>query len=88
MIAITTRYVGATSARGERIIAETANGHKLSRPYNHALDTEAAHAAVACELARTFEHSRPNDILVAGETKNGYVFTYSSGSTRYVVAAS
>ena len=76
MIAITTRYLGPTDTKGARIVAETPNGHRLVRSFDYAHFATSAHAAVACELARSLNWNP--DTLIEGETKNGHVFVFAN----------
>lgn len=75
MIAITTRFLGPTNTKGARIVAETANGHRIVRPYDCAGSSTARHAQVACELARSLQWSP--EVLFEGGTKNGSVFVFA-----------
>lgn len=76
MIAITTRYLGPTDTKGARIVAETPNGHRLVRSFFYAHSATSAHAAVACELARSLNWNP--DTLIEGETKTGHVFVFAN----------
>lgn len=82
MIAITTKYHGPTNTRGSRISA-TANGHRVTIPYDYSLNTEALHAAAAVALCRKMQWRGE---LIAGGTASGYVFTFGDGN-RYPIAA-
>lgn len=73
MIAITTRFLGPTNRLGARIVAETANGHKLIKGYRYTTAHES-HAAVACALARSLGWNPST--LISGELKNGYAFVF------------
>lgn len=68
---ITTRFVGPTNYRGPRIIARSASGHRMTVPWDHALDVYENHAAAALALASKLEwHGR----WVGGATREGYAF--------------
>lgn len=76
-VAIQTRFMGPTNRLGARIVATTANGHRLVRPYSHA-HAAKSHAIVVAELARMMGWE--GDIVAAG-TGDGYVFVQSSASS-------
>ncbi len=77
MVTIETHYLGPTDYRGSRIVARTANGQRLVRPYDHALDIDDNHAAAAVDLAdrMTVDHAWPPIRLHGGATIDGYTFT-------------
>lgn len=75
MMAIETRYAGATRTKPARIIA-TANGRRHIISYPAALSQEAAHRCAAEELATESGWLKDDNRLVAGETARGYVFLF------------
>ena len=83
MIAIATKYHGATNHRGSRIIATTCNGQRLSMATDYALNSDENHARVATALANKMdwlpvykETGKPVYKLVGGGTKSGMAFVF------------
>jgi protein involved in temperature-dependent protein secretion len=81
MIAITTKYLGPTNARGARIKATTGNGESVTVPYPYEYSGAKAHAVAALELARKL---RWTGDIIAGATATGYSFTLAS-SDRFTI---
>ena len=76
MIAIQTKYLGATNTRGSRIKAWTESGHQVTVDYPHEKREGAeAHSVAALELARSLGW---DGTLIAGGTDAGYVFVFST----------
>jgi hypothetical protein len=74
MIAIETKYYGATNTRGSKIIASTANGQRLSFPYDHEGNE---HERAADALARKMGWLDNGKFrLVGGGTKSGMAFVF------------
>jgi len=76
MIAIQTKYLGPTDARGSRIKAWTETGHAVTVGYPHeAREGAAAHSVAALALAAKLGW---DGTLIAGATDRGYVFVWST----------
>jgi len=73
--AIETRYVGPTNHRGSRIIATTERGHRLTRAWDHALNSDENHHAAADALRAKLYWPF---IVAGGSTAKGYVFVSST----------
>lgn len=97
MKAISTRYHGPTNTRGSRITADDGDGNRITVSYNDALNQQDAHASAACALCRKMgwetlsysPESRKEGItgeLIAGATKDGYVFVFAE-SSRYDIVS-
>lgn len=71
MTAILTHYVGPTNTRGARIVAESCGLRKVV-PYDHASDTEGAHAKAALALILG---AGWGGTWIMGGTRRGYAFT-------------
>ena len=80
MKAISTTFKGPTDTRGARIIAREPDGKRLTLPYPHELNSEAAHRAAAEALRDRLEWKGE---LVAGWTRHGYVFVFGELATDY-----
>ena len=79
MIAIETKYHGATNTKGSRYSASTCNGQKLTMSTDYSLDSDANHERVACALAGKmawFGEGARKYRLVGGSTKSGMVFVF------------
>jgi len=50
MKAIKTTYRGPTNFKGSRIIASDADGHRITLPYDHALNIDQLHVLAAQKL--------------------------------------
>ena len=73
-IAIETKYYGPTNTRGSKIIATTANGQRLSMPYDHSgNEHERAAHALATKMG-WLEDGKFR--LVGGSTKSGMAFVF------------
>lgn len=79
MIAIETRYIGPTNYRGSRYVATTANGHRLCRSADDALNSNENHARLARELADSMQWK---GALIGGGTKTGMAWVFADGSDR------
>ncbi len=82
MVAIETKYLGATDTKGSRIKA-SANGHSVTVGYDHAKNQGAeVHSVAALALCRKLgwtahEYLGAATHLIAGGTDNGYVFVFA-----------
>ena len=77
MIAIETKYHGATNTKGSRYSASTSNGQKLTMSTDYALDSDANHERVAVLLAEKFNWLEGRKYrLVGGATKSGMAFVF------------
>ena len=74
MLAIETRFCGPTNTCGSRIIATTANGHKLVMPYSAGEGGFSSHRLAAVRLAERMDWVTPGVRWYAGATARGYVF--------------
>lgn len=81
MKAITTKYIGPTNSRGSRFKAVVEDGRSITVPYDHSLNSQDNHAQAALALARKLEWSGE---LIAGGTKDGYVFVFAN-SDKYEI---
>ena len=77
MIAIQTKYIGATNHKPSRIKAFTCNGHSCTICYDHALSDEKLHFKAV--QAMVTKHKLDWDIskMNYGGVKDGYVFTFN-----------
>lgn len=76
MQAIETKFLGPTNTRGARIVARTANGQKITVPFDHASRTGIdAHAPAAYALARKMGWGGD---WFGGTLENSYVFVASN----------
>lgn len=73
MKAITTKFHGATDARGSRVIASDQDGNKVIASYDHALNAEQMHAHAADMLCRKMQWA---GTLIQGSLAKGYVFVW------------
>lgn len=80
MKAITTKYHGATNARGSRISATDADGNRASIPYPHEFHGEKAHAQAALALAKKMGWAGD---MIGGGTKDGFCFVFVDGAVVY-----
>lgn len=81
MIAIKTKFLGATNYKSARLVATTSSGHRLVLSYDalRHLDTDQEkHEAIATELARKIDKPKDRDYdLVTGFLSEGiYVHTF------------
>lgn len=81
MIAIATKYFGPTDRRGSRIKATAPAGQSVTTSYGHEKNPEAEHAAAAVKLCKKMGWT---GALIAGGTKDGYVFVFAE-SDRYEI---
>ena len=77
MIAIVTKYLGATETKGSRIKA-TANGNSITIGYPHELSGAAIFAKAAIALC---EKMGWTGNLVSGGTNDGYVFCFDTAES-------
>lgn len=68
---IRTKYLGPTSTLGARVVAQSANGHRLIRPWDDAASVEENHFRVADELILKLKWA---GTWVPGAEQSGYVF--------------
>jgi hypothetical protein len=76
MKAITTKYIGPTNYRGSRIKASDEDHNSITIPYPHELSGEEVYRKAAVALCVKMKWSTN---LVAGGTKDGYVFCFAPG---------
>lgn len=74
MKAIITKYHGATNTRGSRISASDGD-NRVSIPYPHELNSEAAHIMAAQKLCDKLKWTGKR---ACGGTKTGYVHVFVS----------
>lgn len=72
---ITTKYHGPTIARGSRISATSASGHRLTVSYDHSLNGPDNHKEAAIALCKKLEW---HGTLQGGSTPTGYCFVFVS----------
>lgn len=78
MIAIQTKYIGATNTRGNRIKAWTENGQSVSIPYPHDVEKhEVCHFQAVKALVQ--KHGLDWDLneMRYGGTEKGFVFCFA-----------
>ncbi len=76
MVAIETRYVGATNTKCSRIIASVPqNKLRIVRSYDHALNSDRNHANAAEALADKMGWKGQ---LVGGSLKRGYAWVFAA----------
>ena len=77
MIAIQTKYIGATNTRGSRIKAWTDTGFSVSIPYPHEHSHEVCHFQAVKALVQ--KHGLDWDLndMRYGGTEKGYVFCFA-----------
>jgi hypothetical protein len=77
MVAIQTKYIGATNTRGSRIKAWTENGQSVSIPYPHEYSHEVCHFQAVKALVK--KHGLDWDLtdMRYGSTDKGYVFCFA-----------
>jgi hypothetical protein len=77
MIAIQTKYLPVTNAKGSRIKAFTEDGHSATIPYPHEFSGHVCHFQAVKALVK--KHKLDWDItdMRYGGTKDGYVFCFS-----------
>lgn len=73
MVAIQTKYLGATDTRGSRIKAWTANGQSITISYDYSLDGMEIFKKAALELCKKMNWS---ECIEGGSTKDGYIFVF------------
>ena len=77
MQAITTKYLGATNARGSRIKATSESGESITVPYDHELDEKGNHREAAQALLnRLGWHNE----MTGGSIAGGYAFVIKDES--------
>jgi FKBP-type peptidyl-prolyl cis-trans isomerase 2 len=76
MIAIQTKYLGPTNAKGSRIKAFTCNGHSATIDYNYALSGEKLHFEAVKALVSKNNLDWDISEMTYGGTNQGYVFTF------------
>ena len=78
MIAIQTKYLGATNYRPSRIKAFTCNGPSCTISYDHALSDAKLHFKAVKELVSKCKLKWDISKMNYGGVKDGYVFTFPS----------
>lgn len=79
-VAIETHYVGPSNFRGARIVASTESGQRITRSYDHALNSGENHEAAARALADKMGWGGE---LMGGGTKKGYCFVFVEGTRTF-----
>jgi hypothetical protein len=81
MIAIQTKYIGATNTRGSRIKAWTPKMGNVTRsvsiPYPHQLSHELVHFEAVKALVQKFKMEVDITNMRYGGTDDGYVFCFA-----------
>lgn len=75
MKAITTKYIGPTNHKMARVKAIAEGGHSITVDYDYNLSAVESYAKAAIALARKMEWTGE---LIAGSTKDGYVFVFAN----------
>ena len=86
MIAIQTKYLGATNYRPSRIKAFTSNGHSCTISFDYALSNEKLHFEAVKALVAKCKLDWDITSMNYGGVKNGYVFTFPSSIIHQVEA--
>ena len=73
---IQTKYIGPTNARGSRVSATSASGHRVVIGWDDALNSDENHFAAAMALARKLNWTGTWHV---GSTPHGCVFVQSIG---------
>jgi len=76
MQTITTKFLGQTTHRGERIKATTSSGISKTISYPYELSGAQAHIKAARELNESFEYPWTGEYVYTG-TDTGYIFMYN-----------
>lgn len=76
MIAIQTKYLGATNCKGSRIKAFTSNGHSCTIPYDYGLSDEKLHFKAVQAMVKKHGLDWNISTMNYGGVKGGYVFTF------------
>ncbi len=71
MVAILTKFIGATNSKGSRVKAFTESGLSVTVSWDHALNSQDNHAAAAKALCAKMDW---HGTYVGGGTKTGYAF--------------
>ena len=85
-MAIETKFLGATNFRGSRIKAQAMDSwsdgkrESVTAGYDHALNSEDNHTAVAMRLLPKICSTPSDHQLVMGATERGYVFVIVQNS--------
>jgi hypothetical protein len=84
MIAIHTKYIGATNTKGSRIKAYTCNGHSATVSVDHALDGEIRHFEAAKALVAKYSLEWDLSDMVWGDSSDGkgYVFCFTKSKVQ------
>jgi hypothetical protein len=76
MIAIQTKYLGATNHKPSRIKAFTCNGHSVTTSYDYALSNAELHFEGVKALIKKYKLDWNIKGMTYGGIKDGYVFTF------------
>lgn len=76
MIAIQTKYIGATNTRGSRIKAFTSSGFSVTIPYPYHESYEICHFEAVKALVKKHNLDWNLENMRFGGTENGYVFCF------------
>lgn len=77
MIAIQTKFLPTTNAKGSRIKAFTSNGHSATIPYPHEFTGHVCHFQAVKALAKKCKADWDLENMRYGGTKDGYVFCFA-----------
>ena len=78
MIAIQTKYLGATNHKPSRIKAFTSNGHSCTISFDYDLSNEKLHFEAVKALVAKCKLDWDISTMNYGGVKDGYVFTFPS----------
>lgn len=81
MKSIETRYLGPTDTRGGRILATDHDGHRITVPYDHALNPDAMHRAAAYALCRKLGW---HGTYYQGSNQRGYAFVCKDDDAYFI----
>ena len=84
MIAIQTKYLGATNYKPSRIKAWTCNGHSAVVSYDHALSNHKLHFTAVKALVEKNKLDWDISRMTYGGTDHGYVFTFPCTQTLFI----
>jgi hypothetical protein len=77
MIAIQTKYIGASNTKGSRIKAWTVNGQSVTIPFPHEFSNEKCHFQAVKALVEKYGLEWDISNMRFGGVKEGYVFCFS-----------
>lgn len=77
MVAIQTKYLGASNTKGSRIKAFTSNGHNVTIPFPHEFSHEECHFQAVKALVEKYGLGWDISNMRFGGAKDGYVFCFA-----------